>query len=758
MDTQNLLNVPKPKPRIIAKISKIENLVEISKSVNKSSAKLRKAFETGSYQKRTQLSVLKRYKKRLDSIYNNNDKNFGKKRKVKIKKPDIKKFSGNLFTSGVSDPFKSIGMLAAFNAASKLGNGKPFEALGPALVASGIFLAPGLLKLAKFALPGGGLGDRMKGPKITTSGGKDISKYRNPLTNKPTSNTRNPLNKGSGGPRITGTGSDRLMSRASKGFSRFGKAIIPVAGAALGAIDAKMRSDEGDLSGAAISGTSAALDTAAAGSALTGIGLPVAGLLSIASFSLDVINLARDLFGMSENESKQNKLKSQTEKQKNLVSNKSQDAAKLTFKKTLVSYGAAISKFEKFTQSFAGVPAVAKNYRDGVEPPPPPPPPGENIVADTQVIQDAVDFRNSFPLARGTPQVSMEPMELHMRENTMLHKAGIGNDPTVDRVHQGAAHYENRAIDIPVNSKALGDKVNEFWKSRGYSTLWQVAGHFNHVHVQWNAGSAQTMPTSGTGNKKGYIIIPGHATGGGADGEKELVKKLAQDAYSKIKMKNPNAPVQYMDLDSMFADTKAGFDKQKKWYEETEKAGYEILEIHMDEPNGRRGVIRSHGKQSGTATEFASKFGAFPMRHRSPTNDPNHKIEAMRPLAGPHRGVDLFELGVMTPGKKYSSSDISKLTSDFASMDFSLASARHSIASAVRTVQVPRSISSYPAYSSSSMQPRVIPVPISIPASGIKSNISNQTSGSSLPSFVMIEDSSSLLNSFYKRVLLNTLQ
>jgi hypothetical protein len=755
MDTQNLLNVPKPKPRVIAKISKIENLVEISKSVNKSSAKLRKAFETGSYQKRTQLAVLKRYKKRLDSIYNNNDKNFDKKKKVKIKKPDIKKFSGNLFTSGVSDPFKSIGMLAAFNAASKLGNGKPFEALGPALVASGIFLAPAALKLAKFALPGGGLGDRMKGPKITTSKGKDISGYRNPLKNNPRSNIQNPLNRGSGGPRITGTGSDKLMSRASKGFSRFGKAIIPVAGAALGAIDTKMRSDEGDLTGAAISGTSAALDTAAAGSALTGIGLPVAGLLSIASFSLDVVNLARDLFGMSENESK---LSKQTKNQKELVSNKSQDAAKLTFKKTLISYDAAICKFEKFAQSFSGVPAVAKNYVEGAEQLPPPPPPGQNIVADTQVIQDAIDFRNSFPLARGTPQVSMQPMELHMRENLMLHKAGIGNDPTVERVHvTGSAHYEDRAIDIPVNSKALGDKVNQFWKSRGYSTLWQVAGHFNHVHVQWNPSSSQTMPTSGNG-KKGYIIIPGHATGGGAPGEKELVKKLAQDAYSKIKMKNPNSPVQYMDLDSMFTDDDAGFKKQGEWYEKTEKAGYEILEIHMDGVGGKRGVIRSHGSQSGAATEFASKFGSFPMRHRSPTNDPNHPNKAMRPLAGPHRGVDLFELGVMQTGKSYSSSDISKLTSDFASMDFSLASARNSIASAVRTVQIPRSISSYPSYSQSSIQPRVIPVPISIPASGIKSNISNQMPRSSAPSFAMIEDSSSLLNSFYKRVLLNTLQ
>lgn len=60
MDTQKLLNAPPKQPRIVAKVSKINNLVESSKQIERSSAKLRKIFETGAYQKRTQLSVLNR--------------------------------------------------------------------------------------------------------------------------------------------------------------------------------------------------------------------------------------------------------------------------------------------------------------------------------------------------------------------------------------------------------------------------------------------------------------------------------------------------------------------------------------------------------------------------------------------------------------------------------------------------------------------------------------------------------------------------
>lgn len=145
--------------------------------------------------------------------------------------------------------------------------------------------------------------------------------------------------------------------------------------------------------------------------------------------------------------------------------------------------------------------------------------------------------------------------------------------------------------------------------------------------------------TKGVGTK-GYLIVPGHATGGGAPGEKEIVKKLAKNAYDNIKKKYPDANVQMMDLDSMFEDTDAGFEKQKAWYKKKEGEGYEILEIHMDASmesgyGTGRGVIVPVKELNSVEAHFAKNYGAFD--------------RGFRDLAAPNRGASIFELGNMSP-------------------------------------------------------------------------------------------------------------
>lgn len=87
----------KPKVKITPKITKISSLAQSAEEIKKTSTKLRKTFESGAYQKKTQLTVLNRYKKRLDSIQKRNDKEFAKKRRVKLKLPQIKKYVGGFF-------------------------------------------------------------------------------------------------------------------------------------------------------------------------------------------------------------------------------------------------------------------------------------------------------------------------------------------------------------------------------------------------------------------------------------------------------------------------------------------------------------------------------------------------------------------------------------------------------------------------------------------------------------------------------------
>lgn len=104
-----------------------------------------------------------------------------------------------------------------------------------------------------------------------------------------------------------------------------------------------------------------------------------------------------------------------------------------------------------------------------------------------QVVADAKEFRQLFPLPSKTPKVSKESYHLQMRENLTLYRAGIGNDPSVERVHKpNSRHYTDRAIDIPVPvNSTTGDRVATFWINKGYKVLWRVSGHHDHVHVQW---------------------------------------------------------------------------------------------------------------------------------------------------------------------------------------------------------------------------------------------------------------------------------
>ena len=63
----------------------------------------------------------------------------------------------------------------------------------------------------------------------------------------------------------------------------------------------------------------------------------------------------------------------------------------------------------------------------------------------------------------------------------------------VHHVHHGWAHYAGRAIDINVGRGVVEarsgyasrfDSLAHELRSEGYTVLWRVAGHFNHMHVQ----------------------------------------------------------------------------------------------------------------------------------------------------------------------------------------------------------------------------------------------------------------------------------
>lgn len=64
----------------------------------------------------------------------------------------------------------------------------------------------------------------------------------------------------------------------------------------------------------------------------------------------------------------------------------------------------------------------------------------------------------------------------------------------VHHVHHGWAHYAGRAIDVNIgrgvreassrSTRSRFDAVAARARAAGYTVLWRVAGHFDHIHIQ----------------------------------------------------------------------------------------------------------------------------------------------------------------------------------------------------------------------------------------------------------------------------------
>jgi len=379
----------KPKVNITPKITKISSLAQSAEEIKKTSTKLRKTFESGAYQKKTQLTVLNRYKKRLDSIQKQNDKRFLKKQRVKIKLPEIKKFAGSFFTAG-SDPLKSIGALAAFNALSKGAKGDLGGSIGPALVAAGIFFGPGLVKSGFSLAKGGGktsgtptigasgasAGSFLGTPYSQTAAGKSyagMQQFRNlPKWAQKLSSSSSSRFSASNERIIQGTANigDRLrvgsrgmgmqgVGGAAETIATSRPSISPRVGllnAALFGLDFMGRKSEGQTNlqagAGAGAGVGGALIGAAIGSALfPGVGT-LAGFLIGAAFStggaLIASKLADTITGVDKPQ--QDRLQQQTEEQKRLVDKK--EGGTLTFGKSLDRYERVVNKFEQISKGF----------------------------------------------------------------------------------------------------------------------------------------------------------------------------------------------------------------------------------------------------------------------------------------------------------------------------------------------------------------------------------------------------------------------
>ena len=394
MNPQTLLN--RPKPQIVPKITKISGLVDSSNEIKKSSTKLRKVFEKGTYQRKIQLTTLDRYKKRLDAIQKQNDKRFSQKSKVKIKLPDIKKYAGSFFTAGsTSDPLKSIAALAAFNSASKAGKGDWLGAVGPGLIAAGLLFGPGLIKGGVGKMFSRGRGSSQSAPSVING-----SPYSQTKAGKAYAGMQAERNLPKWAQKAVGGSSSRFAASNERvfqgtanigdrsrvlgrkfGFGGIGGAAENIAarggGAATTRAGGTIAAKAGGVGARAVPLLGTALNIGLSayrfsqGDVVGGI-LSAVSAIPIIGWAALGVDLARE-FGAFDGTilGRKDQLKEQTKKQKELT-RKKESGGGLTFRKTLNSYEKSVNKFEEFSKGFKLMTVGADAFEGGPANPPNP--------------------------------------------------------------------------------------------------------------------------------------------------------------------------------------------------------------------------------------------------------------------------------------------------------------------------------------------------------------------------------------------------
>jgi hypothetical protein len=767
MQDINIKPVEKKKPQVVAKVSKISAILEVSDKAKKSSLKLRRTFEKGIYQKRTQLSVLKRYKRRLDLIELEDDRRTRLKSRKKIQLPNIKKFAGNFFSPGAADdPFKAIGALAAFNAATKASSGDWLGAFGPALVAGGALLGPGLLGAGANRLfnKGG------KVPKGFDKFGRRVSKpvqqrYAQRYGDKAFKNRFGARNLKNISP---SNGASKLAGKGiQKALGKFGRAIIPGAGAYFSAQDAKEREKEGDIFGSRVSGlsatlagTAAGLQLAAGGAAATGIGLPAAGVIEliagsaeVLSFGLDAFNLLRDVTGQSD---PKNQLKKQTEKQKELVLKKKDDKNKLTFKKTLNSYERVIDKFDKFSKSFSG--SFNSYTKD----------------ESTTMARRVEDQLGNQPTGGGIPGEGF-------RGQVAQYLTGDTSDSGYDKFHDSTyingRFNDNYHDHFAFKDRATAVRAYKFLKGKniqvtelkGYDV---VGGHgdgsahysglaFDVPGAQWGGTpGTPSGPKERAGSARVRALMNEFFGASNSSGARNMFNMEIHATAANEKQKSGLMP-SYLDPSSKVSKEFASVFGQypRSWRVDSKTGkGLGMLE--------RGGNILETDMKKGVDKNAQDIFNVI-------KNNPNTTFNI---FAG-HNDVTKGELGA--PGEQnYNRLVAEKLEEMSRSSKLKNFTYHRSIianndndpnanwnrvkALRERNTQIiqpqpqQRNIASYTQYAPSTRQQQVIPLPMPLLQQPNQPVMMQQSS--SAPSLMQGPSEEQVLNSFYKRVLLNTLQ
>ena len=225
---------------------------------------------------------------------------------------------------------------------------------------------------------------------------------------------------------------------------------------------------------------------------------------------------------------------------------------------------------------------------------------------------------------------------------TGMKVSGFGKDTQLTALSPGEVVISNPAAD--------------FWGRDNLLAMNAMGGGTNKPKFG-SLGAIQTMQGGGlVANQglpsKGILIAPGHYKyGGGTAGtsgvnEYKANRIIGMRIVELVKQMNPDIPIRFYEHPSPIEDSNKGLRDMANTYQSLEKQGYEVIEIHHDQPGGRSGLIPGENV-SPIEAALAGSFGNFGKGYRGGLAMPNRNVSIleMRDLSGAYqRGLGSGDL------------------------------------------------------------------------------------------------------------------
>lgn len=229
-----------------------------------------------------------------------------------------------------------------------------------------------------------------------------------------------------------------------------------------------------------------------------------------------------------------------------------------------------------------------------------------------------------------------------INKKTGMSVSGFGKDTQLVAAQPGEVMFSNKASDFWGRDNLLA------MNAMGGGTNKPKFGGLSSVQTMQGGGlvANQGLPS------KGILIAPGHYKyGGGTSGsggvnEYKANRIIGMRIVELVKQMNPDIPIRFYEHPGPIENSNKGLGDMANTYKGLEKQGYEVIEIHHDQPGGKSGLIPGQNV-SPIEASLAGSFGNFGKGYRGGLAMPNRNVSIleMRDLSGAYqRGLGTGDL------------------------------------------------------------------------------------------------------------------